>query len=141
MSDEVLFVFTDSTLDGKDPRQGPERSECSEIICPQHVEHQGKLLSEEVCERNLEGMACKREASIYASMAGSKIKNPNDTQAEGRYEMFTAFRERLRTKSQSKALIESRHGPTDKSCKENASVASATVFVPVERNFGFACSR
>jgi ATP-dependent DNA ligase len=63
------------------------------------VEVQGKLLFEEVCKRNLEGMVCKRKASIYAEHGWIKVKNPHYTQAEGRHEMFTAFRERPGRKS------------------------------------------
>lgn len=69
------------------------RSACSEIIYAQHIEGQGKLLFEEVCERNLEGVVCKRKRSIYAEHGWIKIKNPLYTQAEGRHEMFTAFHE------------------------------------------------
>ena len=36
-----------------------ERSTWSEIIYAQHVEGQGKLLFEEVCERNLAGVYCE----------------------------------------------------------------------------------
>jgi bifunctional non-homologous end joining protein LigD len=76
-----------------------ERSECSEIIYAQHVERDGKLLFAEVCQRNLEGIVCKRKTSIYAEHGWVKIKNPHYTQAEGRHEMFTAFRERPQRKS------------------------------------------
>jgi ATP-dependent DNA ligase len=43
-----------------------QRSGLLEIIYAQHVERYGKLLFEEVCERNLEGIVCKRKASVYA---------------------------------------------------------------------------
>jgi ATP-dependent DNA ligase len=43
-----------------------ERSQCFEIIYAQHVERDGELLFEEVCERNLEGIVCKRKSNIYA---------------------------------------------------------------------------
>lgn len=65
----------------------------------QHVEGQGKLLYEEVCERNLEGMVCKRETGVYAEHGWVKIRNPHYTQMEGRHDMFTAFRERPRIKA------------------------------------------
>jgi bifunctional non-homologous end joining protein LigD len=102
----VLFAFDLVWLDGVDLRQIPlierkkklrrliEGSECSEIIYAQHVERDGKLLFEEVCERNLEGIVCKRRMGVYAEHGWLKIKNPNYSQSEGRQEMFEAFRER-----------------------------------------------
>ena len=102
----VFFAFDLLWLNGADLRKLPlierkkklkrliERSECSEIIYAQHVERCGKLLFEEVCERNLEGMVCKRKASIYAEHGWVKIKNPHYTQAEGRHDLFTTFRMR-----------------------------------------------
>jgi bifunctional non-homologous end joining protein LigD len=107
----VFFAFDLVWLNDSDLRKLPlierkknlkrliERSTWSEIIYAQHVEGQGKLLFEEVCERNLEGMVCKRKNSIYAEHGWVKIKNPDYTQAEGRHEMFTVFRERPRRKS------------------------------------------
>ena len=76
-----------------------ERSKCSEIIYAQHIERDGQLLFEEVCERNLEELVCKRKASVYAEHGWVKIRNPNYTQMEGRHDMFTAFRERPRIKA------------------------------------------
>jgi bifunctional non-homologous end joining protein LigD len=105
----VLYAFDLLWLNGADLRQMPlverkkklkwliERSSCTEIIYAQHVERDGKLLFEEVCKRNLEGMVCKRKASVYSEHGWVKIKNPNYTQTEGRHEMFTAFRERSRS--------------------------------------------
>jgi ATP-dependent DNA ligase len=72
----VLYAFDLVWLNGMDLRPTPlierkkklkqliHRSPCSEIIYAQHVEGEGKLLFEEVCERNLEGMVCKRKASV-----------------------------------------------------------------------------
>jgi ATP-dependent DNA ligase len=71
-----------------------EGSECSEIIYAQHIEGSSNLLFDEVRERNLEGIVCKRKAGVYAEHGWLKIKNPNYSQSEGRQEMFTAFRER-----------------------------------------------
>ena len=51
----------------------------------------GKLLFEEVCQRNLEGIVCKRRTGVYSEHGWLKIKNPNYLQSEGRHEMFTAF--------------------------------------------------
>jgi hypothetical protein len=71
-----------------------ERSKCSEILYAQHIERDGKLLFEEVVERNLEGMVAKRRMGVYAEHGWLKIKNPKYTQVEGRHDMFTAFKER-----------------------------------------------
>jgi len=62
-------------------------------VLSQHVERNGKLLFEEVCERNLEGIVCKRKMGVYAEHGWL---NPNYSQSEGRQEMFTAFKERGR---------------------------------------------
>jgi ATP-dependent DNA ligase len=46
-----------------------------------------------VCERDLEGIICKRKDSVYSSRARwLKVKNPDYTQAVGRKEMFEKFR-------------------------------------------------
>jgi len=74
-----------------------ERSECSQILYAQHIEGNGKLFFEEVCERNLEGVVAKRRMSVYAEHGWLKIKNPKYTQAEGRHDMFTAFQERRKS--------------------------------------------
>jgi bifunctional non-homologous end joining protein LigD len=102
----VFFAFDLVWLDGVDLRQTPlierktklrkliERSECSEILYAQHIERNGKLLFEEVRERNLEGVVAKRRMSVYAEHGWLKIKNPKYTQAEGRQDMFQAFQRR-----------------------------------------------
>jgi ATP-dependent DNA ligase len=49
--------------------------------------------TQEVCERDLEGVICKRKDSVYSSRARwLKVKNPDYTQAIGRKEMFEKFR-------------------------------------------------
>lgn len=92
----VFFAFDLVWLDGMDLRQTPliERSECSEILYAQQINRNGKLLFEEVCERNLEGLVAKRRMGTYAEHGWLKIKNPKYTQAAGRQDMFAAFRER-----------------------------------------------
>ena len=102
----VFFAFDLVWLDGEDLRQMPlierkkklkkliDRSECSEILYAQHIERSGKLLFEEVVERNLEGMVAKRRMGVYAEHGWLKIKNAKYTHMEGRHDMFTAFRER-----------------------------------------------
>jgi bifunctional non-homologous end joining protein LigD len=102
----VFFAFDLVWLDGVDLRQTPlverkkklkkliERSDCTEILYAQHIERNGKLLFEEVVERNLEGMVAKRRMSVYAEHGWLKIKNARYTQAVGRQDMFQAFRTR-----------------------------------------------
>jgi bifunctional non-homologous end joining protein LigD len=74
----VFFAFDLLWLNGTDLRQTPlierkkklqgliQRSECSEIMYSQHVERDGKLLFQGICERNLEGIVCKRSLSVYS---------------------------------------------------------------------------
>jgi bifunctional non-homologous end joining protein LigD len=105
----VFFAFDLVWLDGVDLRQVPlierkkklrkliERSRCSEILYAQHIERDGKLLFEEVCERNLEGMVAKRRMGVYTEHGWLKIKNAKYTQAEGRHDMFTAFKQPRRS--------------------------------------------
>jgi bifunctional non-homologous end joining protein LigD len=102
----VFFVFDLVWLDGVDLRQTPlierkkklrklvERSKCSEVLYAQHIEGSGKLLFEEVVERNLEGIVAKRRMSVYAEHGWLKIKNASYTQSVGRHDMFQAFRAR-----------------------------------------------
>jgi bifunctional non-homologous end joining protein LigD len=102
----VFFAFDLVWLDGVDLRQTPlierkkklrklvERSKCPEILYAQHIERHGKLLFEEVVERNLEGMVAKRRMRVYAVHGWIKIKNAKYTQVEGRHDMFKAFHER-----------------------------------------------
>jgi bifunctional non-homologous end joining protein LigD len=105
--DPGFYAFDLVWIDGIDLRLSPLierkerlrklifRSQLEGVICASHIEGRGKALFEEVCERDLEGIVAKRKDSTY-SVNGCwlKIKNPNYTQAEGRHEMFTAFRER-----------------------------------------------
>ena len=61
----MFFAFDLLWLNGADLRQFPlierktklrkliERTKCSEILYAQHIEHNGKLFFEEICERNL----------------------------------------------------------------------------------------
>ena len=107
----VFFAFDLGWLDGVDLRQTPlierkkklkkliDRSGCSEILYAQHIERDGKLLFEEVCDRNLEGMVAKRRMGVYTEHGWLKIKNAKYTQAEGRRDMFTAFKQQPRRSS------------------------------------------
>lgn len=74
----------------------------SETIYAQHVERDGRPSFQEVCERNLEGIVCKRRMSVYAEHGWLKIKNPKYTQMEGRHEMFTRFHQVRAQRSPSK---------------------------------------
>ena len=83
----MFFAFDLVWLDGVDLRQVGLierkkklkklicRSKCSEILYAQHIERDGKLLFEEVRERNLEGMVAKRRMGPYAEHGWLKIKN------------------------------------------------------------------
>jgi len=65
------------------------------VIFASHIEEKGTPLYQEVCERDLEGIVCKRKDSVYSSRRRwLKVKNPNYTQAVGRREMSDKFRER-----------------------------------------------
>jgi ATP-dependent DNA ligase len=68
-----------------------ERNKPERIIYAQHVEREGKLSFEEVCNNDLEGIVAKRKLGIYKSNAIGwlKIKNPKYSQAEQRHEMMT----------------------------------------------------
>jgi bifunctional non-homologous end joining protein LigD len=61
------------------------------IIYAQHIEGDGKLFFEEVCNNDLEGIVAKRKHGIYKSnsIGWQKIKNPKYSQAEGRHELMT----------------------------------------------------
>jgi bifunctional non-homologous end joining protein LigD len=67
-----------------------ERNKPERIIYAQHVEREGKLLFEEICNNDLEGIVAKRKHSIYKSNGTGwlKIKNPKYSQAKGRHELF-----------------------------------------------------
>ena len=70
------------------------KSKLPGVIYASHIEEKGTALYQEVCERDLEGIICKRKDSVYSSRARwLKVKNPNYSQAEGRREMFEKFRQ------------------------------------------------
>ena len=63
------------------------------VIYASHIEQQGIALYQQICQRDLEGIVCKRKDSIYSSKSRwLKVKNPDYTQAVGRREMFERFR-------------------------------------------------
>jgi ATP-dependent DNA ligase len=70
------------------------KSKPTGVIYASHIEEKGTALYQEVCERDLEGIVCKRKDSVYSSRPRwLKIKNPDYSQAEGRREMFEKFRQ------------------------------------------------
>ena len=103
----AFYCFDLLWLNGRDLRAVPliERKKqlrrliakngCEHIIFAQHVAKHGTALYQEICERDLEGIVCKRKDGAYSS-AGQwlKVLNPNYTQHSGRHEKFTAFKER-----------------------------------------------
>jgi bifunctional non-homologous end joining protein LigD len=63
------------------------------VIYANHIEQYGTALYREACERDLEGIVCKRKDSVYSSrLRWLKVKNPDYTQAVGRKELFEKFR-------------------------------------------------
>jgi ATP-dependent DNA ligase len=69
------------------------RRKRSRILYLDHIEHDGRLLFEEIIKMDLEGMVCKRKDSPYRvtekpSPHWIKVKNPNYGQLEGREELF-----------------------------------------------------
>ena len=63
------------------------------VIYASHIEQHGIALYQEICQRDLEGIVCKRKDSVYSSKGRwLRVKNPDYTQAVGRREMFERFR-------------------------------------------------
>jgi hypothetical protein len=99
------YAFDLLYLNGRDLRQLPllerkeklraviEKSGLNDVICGKYVEGRGIDLFNEVCQRNLEGVAAKRKTGTYSIVSGwLKIKNPNYTQSERRHELFETFK-------------------------------------------------
>src|ERR1700719_5357716 len=57
-----------------------------DLIYAQFVQESGTALYREICERDLEGIVCKRKSSVYSKnrRAWPKVKNRNYTQAKDR---------------------------------------------------------
>jgi bifunctional non-homologous end joining protein LigD len=72
----------------------PTRQSKSRLRYHTHVERHGKALFQLTCERNLEGIVCKRRDSPYDTRRPLwvKVKNQNYSQAEGRVELFEELR-------------------------------------------------
>ena len=61
-----------------------------------HIRQTGKVMFDEICRRDMEGIAAKPAASPYRNVRGKspwiKIKNPKYTQKDGRSELFNKRR-------------------------------------------------
>jgi bifunctional non-homologous end joining protein LigD len=103
----VFYCFDLLWLNGQDLRQLQlierkkrlhkliAKSRCERVIFAQHIAKHGTTLYREICERDLEGIVCKRKDGVY-SVSGQwlKVLNPNYTQHNGSHEKFTAFNQR-----------------------------------------------
>jgi ATP-dependent DNA ligase len=105
----IFYAFDLLYLNGRDLRQLPlierkqklreviDKSGLPDVICGKYVEGRGMDLYNEVVQRNLEGMVCKRKTGTYSVVSGwLKVKNPNYTQSECRYELFDSFKAQQR---------------------------------------------
>jgi hypothetical protein len=64
-----------------------------DVLCGNYVEDRGIDLFNEVVRRNSKGVVGKRKNGIYTTVSGwLKIKNPQYTQSERRYELFESFK-------------------------------------------------
>jgi bifunctional non-homologous end joining protein LigD len=102
----IFYAFDLLYLNGRDLRQLPliERKEKLRnvieksglpgvICCGKYVEGRGVDLFNEIVRRNLEGVVAKRKNGTYTTVSDwLKIKNPNYTQSERRYELFESFK-------------------------------------------------
>jgi bifunctional non-homologous end joining protein LigD len=102
----VFYAFDLLYLNGRDLRQLPlierkeklraviEKSALRGVICcGKYIEGRGVDLFNEIVRRNLEGMVAKRKNGIYSTVSGwLKVKNPQYTQSERRYELFESFK-------------------------------------------------
>jgi bifunctional non-homologous end joining protein LigD len=98
----IFYAFDLLWLDGENLRSLPlidrkhrlheliQKSDCPRIIYAQHIEGQGVGFFQEICQRDLEGIVCKRMGGIYKSNGSGwlKVKNPKYSQAEGRGDLF-----------------------------------------------------
>jgi bifunctional non-homologous end joining protein LigD len=107
----IFYAFDLLYLNGRDLRQLPlierkeklraviEKSGLTDVLCGKFVEGRGIDLFNAVVRMNLEGVVAKKKNGTYATVSGwLKIKNPNYTQSERRYELFDAFKAKQQTK-------------------------------------------
>jgi len=101
----IFYAFDLLYLNGRDLRQLPlierkeklrnvvEKSALPDVICGKYVEGRGVDLFNEVVRRNLEGVVAKRKNGSYTTVSDwLKIKNPNYSHSERRYELFDSFK-------------------------------------------------
>ena len=101
----IFYAFDILYLNGRDLRQLPlierkeklravvEKSALPDVICGKYVEGRGIDLFNAVVRLNLEGVVGKKKNGTYTTVSGwLKIKNPNYTQSERRYELFKSFK-------------------------------------------------
>jgi bifunctional non-homologous end joining protein LigD len=101
----IFYAFDLLYLNDRDMRQLPllerkdalkkviEKSGLPDVVCGKYVEERGIDLFNAVCRNNLEGVVAKRKTGTYATVSGwLKIKNPNYTQSERRFELFDSFK-------------------------------------------------
>ena len=86
-------------IEGKKRLKKLLRRKRSRVLYVDHIEAHGQRFFEKVCELDLEGIVAKRKHSQYRATEKPsphwvKIKNPTYSQAEGRRELFEAFRGR-----------------------------------------------
>jgi bifunctional non-homologous end joining protein LigD len=101
----IFYAFDLLYLNGRDLRQLPlierkeklrvviEKSALPDVICGKFVEGRGIDLFNAVVRMNLEGVVGKKKNGTYTTVSGwLKIKNPQYTQSERRYELFESFK-------------------------------------------------
>ena len=98
----VYYAFDLVWLNGEDLRDRPlcERKELLSALIPEqpapilyadHVAENGVPLFRSVCEMDLEGIVAKRKTAPYRDKTlWIKVRNPHDSQKEGRKELFEA---------------------------------------------------
>jgi hypothetical protein len=109
----IFYAFHILYLNGRDLRQLPlierkeklraviEKSEQTDVLCGKYVEDRGIDLFKAVVRMNLEGVVAKKKNGTYSVVSGwLKIKNPQYTQSERRYDLFESFK----TKEQKREL-------------------------------------
>jgi len=107
----IFYAFDILYLNDRDLRQLPlierkeilrsviEKSALPDVLCGKYIEGRGVDLFNEVVRRNLEGVVAKRKNGIYTTVSGwLKVKNPEYTQSERRYECLIRSRRSITAK-------------------------------------------
>ncbi len=98
----IFYAFDLIWLNGKDLRQLPlmerkkylrqlvQKNRRPDLIYAEFVEESGTVLYREICDRDLEGIVCKRKGSVFSKNRHDwlKVKNRDYTQAKDRQELF-----------------------------------------------------